>query len=82
LLEALRSEVAYLRRKLDERDEELRRQTVTLAQLVARLPQPAAPPELQAPGVQAAPPQTQDDAAPQEAQHSWWVRLGAWLRGA
>jgi hypothetical protein len=82
LLEALRSEVAYLRRKLDERDEELRRQTVTLAQLVARLPQPAAPPELPAPDVQATPPQTQDDAAPQEARRSWWVRLGAWLRGA
>ena len=43
-LEALRTEVDYLRRKRDERDEELRRQTITVTQLIARVPQLSAHP--------------------------------------
>ena len=69
LLEALRDEVAYLRRKLDERDEELRRQTITIAQLVSRLPQLPAPAEG---GGQA---ETRDGTARGEGRRRWWRRL-------
>lgn len=85
LLAALQDEVTYLRRKLDERDEEMRRQTITIAQLVSRLPQ------LQPPPVPAeAPPESEEaeEAQPQEAiapeppeQRPWWRRVWRLVAG-
>jgi hypothetical protein len=90
LLEALRDEVVYLRRKLDERDEELRRQTVTIAQLVARLPQlpaPAsggqgeAPPATTPPDADGETPSPPPPGTPRH-RPGWWGRLTDWLVGA
>jgi hypothetical protein len=70
--------VMYLRRKLDERDEEVRRLTITLAQAVARLPQlPAPEPPGAEPPTPPAPPGETHPTPPPEpvARRSWWQRL-------
>lgn len=80
LLAALQDEVTYLRRKLDERDEEMRRQTITIAQLVSRLPQlqAAAPPvDTPSEAQEAEEAQPHEDATPEPLeQRPWWHR--AW----